>query len=75
MFPSWYAMPGNDARNAGGDISDKKMAITPQAPCTPNWTQNAPAARAEKLLGMIHSGMKMPASSKNTMIVNRRPTY
>ena len=26
-FPSWYAIPGKDARKAGGDISDKKIGI------------------------------------------------
>ena len=33
---------------------------TPQAPCTPNWMQKAPAARAPKLVGRIQSGMNAP---------------
>lgn len=31
---------------------------TPQAPWTPNWIQNAPAARPENEEGMIHTGIK-----------------
>ena len=33
------------------------MLTTPQAPCTPNWMQNAPAESALKLSGRIQSGM------------------
>ena len=36
------------------------MGITPQAPCTPNWMQNAPAESALKLSGRIQSGMNAP---------------
>jgi hypothetical protein len=63
MFPSWYATPGKVARNAGGAISARWMGMTPHAPCTPNCTQNAPAARPLKVLGMIHKGMKTAVRS------------
>lgn len=35
-----------------------KTPTTPQAPCTPNWMQNAPAASALNDDGIIHKGMK-----------------
>jgi hypothetical protein len=72
-FPIWYATPGKVARNPGGLISASCMGITPQAPCTPNCTQNAPAASVLKPDGMIHSGMKTPLSITNKIIVSRRP--
>jgi hypothetical protein len=49
------------------------MGITPQAPCTPNCTQNAPAASVLKPDGIIQSGMKTPLSITNKIIVSRRP--
>lgn len=36
------------------------MGITPHAPWTPNWMQNAPAASLGNVLGRIQRGMKAP---------------
>jgi hypothetical protein len=37
---------------------DELKRTTPQAPCTPNWMQKAPAERALKEEGNIHKGIK-----------------
>lgn len=58
-------------------ISSAKKTIltTPQAPCTPNCMQNAPAASPPKLLGRIHRGIKAAVIKTKTMIVSRLPRY
>ena len=69
MLPNWYATPGKVARNAGGLISARSTGITPHAPCTPNWMQNAPAESLENVLGRIHRGMKAPISMMQRLSV------
>ena len=75
MFPSWYATPGNVPRNAGGEISERKIGMTPHAPWTPTWMQNAPAERPLNVFGRIHNGMNAPISRQKITIVSLLPMY
>jgi hypothetical protein len=51
------------------------MGMTPHAPCTPNCTQNAPAASPLKLDGRIQSGINAPLKKTKMIIVSLRPMY
>ena len=73
MLPSWYVMPGNEERKAGGESSLRWIGITPQAPWTKNCMKNPEAERLGSEVGRIQAGMRHALMSAAPTIARRRP--